>query len=168
MKTIHRVASRLLVLSPHDRALLLRLEPSFRDAFWVTPGGGIDEDETPEDAALRELREEVGRDDLPLGPCVWWQHTEFVWEDWLVRQDECHFVIRVDAEFEPITVDPDGEPIVGNAWLHPDEMDALREDVFPAGLSGFMRDLIHGGHPPRPIRLPDRRLRTRGRESRMR
>ena len=68
MEHIDRQAARLLVVTPEEQILLLRLEPSFREPFWVTPGGGLDEGETFMDAARRELREEVGRDDLPIGP----------------------------------------------------------------------------------------------------
>jgi predicted NUDIX family NTP pyrophosphohydrolase len=70
MPEIEREAARLLVRSRVGRVLLLRVEPSFRDPFWVTPGGGLDDGETLEQAAMRELREEVGREDLLLGPLL--------------------------------------------------------------------------------------------------
>src|SRR5438046_868185 len=70
MEIVEREASRLLVISPAGTVLLLRLEATFRDPFWVTPGGGLDDGETHEEAALRKLREEVGRDDLTLGPWI--------------------------------------------------------------------------------------------------
>jgi len=59
MRVLDREASRLLVMSPTHSVLLMRLEPTFRPPFWVTPGGGRDADETFEAAALRELREEL-------------------------------------------------------------------------------------------------------------
>ena len=46
-----------------DAALLLTRRPSHMSRHagqWALPGGRIDGDETPEQAALRELREEVG------------------------------------------------------------------------------------------------------------
>lgn len=156
MKLIERDASRLLVLSPRGRALLLRLEPSFRDPFWVTPGGGLDDGESFEAAAMRELREEVGRDDLQLGPWVWSQRVEFAWEDWLVRQHQRTYLVEVLDEFDPVIMHPDEEPIVGGSWFHPNELELLGEDVYPDDLARLLRELLSCGPPTRPILLPDR------------
>ena len=53
--------------SRHAAILLTRRSPALRAhaGQWALPGGRIDADETPEQAALRELHEEVG---LELGP----------------------------------------------------------------------------------------------------
>jgi len=59
-----RPSARLLILDAHGRLLLFRFV--FKDGalagqdYWATPGGALDEDETFEEAAIRELREETG------------------------------------------------------------------------------------------------------------
>jgi len=147
MKEIDRLASRLLVLAPTGRVLMLHLAPSFRDPFWVTPGGGLDEGESFEDAALRELHEEVGRDDLPLGPCIAQRDVEFTWEDWLVRQHERTFLVTALGEFEALVLHPDEEPIVGTTWFSADELRALVEDVYPDGLVALVDEAVRGRFP---------------------
>jgi len=126
---------------------MLRLAPSFRDAFWVTPGGGLDDGETMLDAATRELYEEVGRDDLPIGPRVSTRDVEFEWEDWLVRQHEQTFLVEAPDEFEAQVLHPHEEPIVGSAWLSVDELRALTDDVYPDGLTELLEQL---GEPKIP------------------
>ena len=55
---------RVLVFDEIGRVLLIRcamvLKSGENFAFWVTPGGEIEPSEEPRDAAVRELREELG------------------------------------------------------------------------------------------------------------
>jgi 8-oxo-dGTP pyrophosphatase MutT (NUDIX family) len=55
------VTGSAMVLGPDGRALLLF---HARLSLWVQPGGHVEEDEGPEEAALREAREETGLSDL--------------------------------------------------------------------------------------------------------
>lgn len=52
-----RMASAVLV---HDRGgRILLVEPTYKD-YWELPGGSVDADESPYDAAVREVNEELG------------------------------------------------------------------------------------------------------------
>src|SRR4051812_24176660 len=58
-----RRAARVLLLDAADRVLLLRFVTNGPDGSaggWLTPGGGVADDESLPQAAARELLEEVG------------------------------------------------------------------------------------------------------------
>lgn len=59
----HRETARILLTNPKGEVFLLltHFDPEVGlPPRWITPGGGIDEGETPIEAAVRELWEETG------------------------------------------------------------------------------------------------------------
>ncbi|MHC8351571.1 NUDIX hydrolase [Pseudomonas sp. RT4P38] len=69
-----RNAARLLVINPARQVLLFRFQHKGdaldgRD-YWATPGGGLEEGETFEAAAIRELHEETGLHTNTVGTSV--------------------------------------------------------------------------------------------------
>lgn len=67
-----RPSSRLLILEPSGRVLLFRFVfkngPLTGHDYWATPGGGVEDGETYEQAAIRELWEETGIRAQTMGP----------------------------------------------------------------------------------------------------
>src|ERR1700736_3782307 len=67
-----RNAAHAILLTPDVEVLLIRLRsPATGEFFWVTPGGGLEAGETPEQGLRRELREELGLELKDLGAVVW-------------------------------------------------------------------------------------------------
>ena len=65
-----RPSSRLLILNPDKAVLLFRFMHNDGalegEDYWATPGGGLEEGKTFEEAAVRELFEEQGSTPLTL------------------------------------------------------------------------------------------------------
>lgn len=76
---VERRAIRALILTPEREVLLLRNRaPQRGDPFWIAPGGGMERDETQEQALKRELAEELGLLSFEAGPILWRRHHTFL------------------------------------------------------------------------------------------
>ena len=145
-----RQAARAIVLDPADRILLVRFDFPAR-SFWATPGGGIDEGETPEQAVARELDEEVGLVDFELGPWVWTREHVFPFENGLWDgQTELYMLVRTHA-FEPTPrftpQELEAEYVTGLRWWTPAELAASEEAFAPRRLPELLAALLRDGPP---------------------
>jgi ADP-ribose pyrophosphatase YjhB (NUDIX family) len=147
-----RLATRALVLDEEDRVLLVRFGPAER-ALWATPGGGIEDGETDEQAIRRELLEETGLADFELGPHVWTRTAPLAHGGWDVETERIYLVRT--ASFDPtpqLTWDAlREEGVTAVRWWTLAELEAAGAVLAPARLTALVRELLSNGPPPAPV-----------------
>ncbi|MFD5190566.1 NUDIX hydrolase [Streptomyces sp. NPDC058357] len=157
MRTEQRKVARVVLLDPDDRILLMHgFEPEDPDSsWWFTPGGGLEGDETREEAALRELAEETGITDVELGPLLWQRMCSFPFDGRRWDQDEWYFLART-AQTATDTSGQTGlerRSVAGLRWWTSAELSAARETVYPTRLAELLRTLLDEGPPRTPLVL---------------
>ena len=153
-----RPAARALLLTPTQHILLVRFEfPA--GTRWALPGGGLDEGEDHITALRRELVEEVGLQDAPIGPHIWTREHRiaFINGQWDGQREHIHLV-QVPEIFEPQpALDWDtlnAEYLFELRWWHIDEIASASETTFvPAGLHAHSVDIIENRIPSSPINV---------------
>lgn len=136
-----RPAARILLVDGQGRVLLFRFTPyDGRPPFWCTPGGKIDDGETYEQAARRELLEEVGLD-RDCGPEVAQRTVDFLTIEGVeVTADERWFRVDVDAVEVTSAGHTELERRVMQSWrwFGPAELAHLDERVYPQDLAALL------------------------------
>jgi 8-oxo-dGTP pyrophosphatase MutT (NUDIX family) len=151
--SLRRVA-RVVLLDPDDRILLIHgHEPGDeRDAWWFTPGGGLEGDETREEAALRELGEETGITEVALGPLLWKRTCSFPFAGRRWEQDEWYYLGRTAQTYVAAAglTELERSSVDGARWWTCAELEATTETVYPTRLAALLRRLLREGPPPVP------------------
>ncbi|HEY3722554.1 MAG TPA: NUDIX domain-containing protein [Acidimicrobiia bacterium] len=155
---IQRRAARVLLVA--DRAVLLihGRDPARPEAgtWWLTPGGGIDDGESLEAAAVREVREETGLclDPAAMGPVVATRRAEFTFDGKDFRQAEWFFAVRVDR-FAPGADGWDAieqRALLAHRWWTVEDLERTDEVVYPVELPALVNAVLGGG-PAQPMEL---------------
>jgi double-stranded uracil-DNA glycosylase len=138
-----RQAVRALVVDAAKRVLLVRFENAVTgDAWWGTPGGGIEEGESDEAALRRELLEETGLRDFDVGPVVWEREHTFPWNRRILRQSERFHVVRVERHEVAPTIDLAPEGVAGHRWWTLGELRATGETLAPPSLAELVERVL--------------------------
>lgn len=148
-----RPTARLIVLDDADRVLLFQVEDygivdpldprgaNRPTICWITPGGGVDEGETYEEAALRELREETGLATERLGPCVHEQEWLLYFSGRPVLLQQRYYPVHAST----VAISLDGQNPAERAahldqrWWSLAELEATAEAYFPENLPEIVR-----------------------------
>ena len=161
MTSRFRTAVRALVMDDENHVLMVRLVYS-HGAFWVLPGGGIDEGEDTMDALRRELLEETGLRDPVIGAHVWNRLHEFSMTDpagntWDGQRESVHLVRTTRFDPRPVLTEEElrGENLHEHRWWHPDEIAAYDgPDRFaPRDIHAHIRGIIDNGPPAVPFEI---------------
>lgn len=99
-----RSAVRAVVIAPDDGVLLVRFEfPG--GTRWALPGGGLEHGESHHSALVRELGEELGLAEPPIGPAIWRREQLMTFPDgsW-DGQRELIYLVEVSGRFDPAPV----------------------------------------------------------------
>lgn len=145
-----RWSIRVLLIDEAGRTLLAQFsDDRTGQRWWVPPGGGIVHGEDDLACARRELLEEVGRSDLPIGPCIGRRGGTFpIAGRWFTQHERCylsrcqHFDIN-----EKLVASLRQEGIRDMRWWSPEQIEAEQIRTGPRQLGDLLRRLERGDLP---------------------
>ncbi len=143
-----------IVLIENEKVALIERHRAGLDYF-VFPGGGMDEGETPEQAAVREAKEELGVEVVTkrmIAVIHFGQSTQFYY---LVERVGGEFGTGAGEEFTDADPNDPEEGIYIPIWMPIDEL-PQHEKVYPAEVARLVLKSGTEGWPRDPVILDER------------
>ena len=132
LPTAYRPCVGMMVLNAEGRVLVGQRFDSVVEA-WQMPQGGVDDGEDIDAAALRELREVVGTDDVTIlaHTAEWLQYDlpehliHTLWNGQFRGQKQRWFLMRLNGDESLINIHTEQPEFRAVAWVEPHELAAL-------------------------------------------
>jgi 8-oxo-dGTP diphosphatase len=143
-----------IVLIEDDKVALIERHRAGLEYF-VFPGGGVDPGETPEQAAVREAREELGIEvaiQRKLVEIRFGQSTQIYF---LVEKVSGEFGTGTGEEFTDSDPNDPQEGIYIPIWMRIDEL-SKQAKVFPVDLARLVARSIENGLPTKPLIISEK------------
>ena len=144
-----RPAARVVLINDDDQVLYLHArEHAEGRGFWVMPGGGLEPEETFEEAAVREVKEETGFS-IVLGPCLWRRRHIFDWRGRKHDQFELYYVAHISG-MTTVAGKAD-DYVIGYKWWSLNEIVRSKEEFAPRRIGQLLAPILNGDYPLQPF-----------------
>ncbi len=153
-----RTGARVLLLDEHDRVLLMHARDPDDPAhhWWELPGGGLDNGESLEEAAIREVAEETGIELDQLGPRIWIRESRFRYRNRDHHRIDHVFLARrsgVTATVAPKRTENEKLGLIERAWLSSAQLHNCTDKLVPPELPTLLDTILAGNAPAQPTYL---------------
>lgn len=136
-----RESARLLIINCLNQLLLFRFshknDALSGQAYWATPGGGLEVDETFEQAAIRELKEETGIDVDHVGHSL----TERTFEmtlpcgEVVIAHEQFYLVKIAHADIDTSGWSLSEKSVINHyQWWDLNELRSINDIVYPSNI----------------------------------
>jgi 8-oxo-dGTP pyrophosphatase MutT (NUDIX family) len=135
----------------------------YHGRFWFPIGGKIEEGESVQEAALREIFEETGiiKDNIELGPIVWFGEFDLVLSGKLQHLKEQFIVgrLRPGTGEAQTTIslnnltDEERAVVKHVSWFSLDKIKHSTDVIFPVVLPDYLPDILAGKYPAQPLEI---------------
>lgn len=140
VRPAHRRVSRVVLLDENDRfLLLLTASPRLQTPVvrWLTPGGGVEDNESHAEGAIRELFEETGLRVDSVGEPIWSIEGQSIFNDGHVQSTYSEYFVVRTTSFELTNenwMDNEFVDITDVRWWTVEELNTSGEKYSPEPL----------------------------------
>ncbi|GHH57867.1 NUDIX hydrolase [Lentzea cavernae] len=151
-----RLGARVLLLNAEDRVLLVHArDPQDADHhWWELPGGGVEPDEKPTDAACREVAEETGIVLPRVDRHLWTRESRFHYMGRDHHRIDLVFLARVADAAPTVALQPtenEKAGVIERRWWTAADLHKCADKVLPANLAGLLDDVLAGTLSDKPL-----------------
>ncbi len=154
-----RNSSRAIVLNKQNQIFLFRYTFDFfaeKASIWITPGGGLEEDESFEKALKRELFEELGIELTEQAQEIYYRTPLYELSNGeKVQSEERFYLVRLDGEEFSYAgwTESENKRMTAGKWWSVEEIRQSEETFFSEDILEILERLSQGEIPNEPIEI---------------